>query len=221
MQLGLALRSWGGRREGAGRKRGRNVQHLVRGRQVPSAPVLVTLRVGSEVGNLRETLRFRSVRRSLSAAKERLGSRIAQFTVLSNHIHLIVECENAAALGAAMKGLQGRIAKNLNALVGRSGRVFTDRYHARRLRGPREVRHALAYVLLNARKHAGKNVRRNQEIDRCSSGQYFDGWKDANPQPTEPAPVSPPKSFLLAKLWKRYQPLISVCEIPGSRSEKA
>jgi REP element-mobilizing transposase RayT len=198
-----------------------NVQHLARQKQAPSSPVLVTLRAGPEVGNLRAPSRFREIKRALSVAKERLGLRIAQFSVMSTHLHLIVECEDKVALGRAMKGLQVRIAKALNTLVGRSGCVFTDRYHARRLRGPKEVRRALAYVLLNQRKHSAKNVRRIQpgRIDSCSSGHYFDGWRDAKPQPTEPSPVAKAKSFLLATLWKRYESLISVHEIPGSRKK--
>ena len=41
-------------------------------------------------------------------------------------------------------------------MMGRSGRVFDDRYHARVLRTPTEVRHAIHYVLSNARKHAAQ-----------------------------------------------------------------
>src|SRR5262245_14946896 len=105
-----------------------------------------------------------------------------------------------------MKGLEGRIAKALNASLCRRGCVFTDRYDARRLNSPREVRVALAYVLLNSKKHSSaKNVRRIQpaQIDSCSSGHYFDGWKDIKPNPTTPSPVTPPKSFLLRTLWKK------------------
>ena len=37
-----------------------------------------------------------------------------------------------------------------------AGRVFDDRYHARVLRTPTEVRHAIDYVRDNARKHAAE-----------------------------------------------------------------
>src|SRR5262245_51641010 len=146
MQLGL--RFWGGRRAGAGRKRGKNVQHLARSRQCRSVPVLVTLRARGTVGDLRGVL-FGEVRRCLSAAKERLGVRIVVFSVQRDHLHLVVEAESKDALSSAMKGLQCRIAKGLNKLLDRSGEVFTDRFHARRLRTPSEIRNSLAYVLLN------------------------------------------------------------------------
>src|SRR5262245_18362414 len=56
----------------------------------------------------------------------------------------------------------------------------SNRYHVHALRYPREVRHALAYVLLNAKKH-GKKLRGYSlipkgAVDPCSSGQWFDGW---------------------------------------------
>ena len=41
-------------------------------------------------------------------------------------------------------------------MMGRKGRVFDDRYHARVLRTPSEVRHAIHYVRDNARKHAAE-----------------------------------------------------------------
>ena len=50
-------------------------------------------------------------------------------------------------LGAAVKGYR---------VLGRTGRVLADRYHHRILTCPRQVRNALAYVLLNARRHAGR-----------------------------------------------------------------
>jgi len=46
-----------------------------------------------------------------------------------------------------------RVAKGLNKLWARRGKVFADHYHDRILRTPREVRNALCYVLHNAKKH--------------------------------------------------------------------
>ena len=42
-----------------------------------------------------------------------------------------------------------RIARVLNKLWRRRGRVFADRYHDRILKTPREVKNALVYVLAN------------------------------------------------------------------------
>jgi hypothetical protein len=47
------------------------------------------------------------------------------------------------------------IAKRLNRLMRRSGRVMSDRYHAHILKTPTEVRNERAYLLNNARKHYG------------------------------------------------------------------
>ena len=41
----------------------------------------------------------------------------------------------------------------MNRVFRRAGSVLRGRYHVRVLRTPREVRNALAYVLLNTRKH--------------------------------------------------------------------
>jgi len=54
-----------------------------------------------------------------------------------------------------MKGLGVRIARASNRLRGRSGRVVGDRYFARALRTPSEVRNAVGYVLRNHAHHTG------------------------------------------------------------------
>jgi hypothetical protein len=72
---------------------------------------------------------------------------------MGNHIHLLVEAVDRRALARGMQGLGVRIARGLNAVMRRSGRV--DRYHAHILRTPTEARHARTYLLHNARRHYG------------------------------------------------------------------
>ncbi|MCX5745737.1 MAG: hypothetical protein NT062_24950, partial [Proteobacteria bacterium] len=59
-----------------------------------------------------------------------------------------------SALARACKGLSVRLAKGLNRMMKRTGKVVADRYHAHVLRTPTEVRHALRYIRDNARQHA-------------------------------------------------------------------
>src|SRR4029079_13642863 len=57
-------------------------------------------------------------------------------------------------LGRGMMAIGARLARAVNRIAGRTGRVLADRYHSRLLETPREVRNALRYVLLNTRRHA-------------------------------------------------------------------
>jgi putative transposase len=82
---------------------------------------------------------------------------ITRFSVQGNHIHLIVEAPQATA--RAMQGFSIRVAKRLNKMMRREGRVFADRYHARPLRTPTEVRRAVRYVRDNHRKHMAERAR--------------------------------------------------------------
>ena len=52
-----------------------------------------------------------------------------------------------------MQGLGVRVAYAINALMGRSGNVVSDRYHARILINPTMARNARRYLLTNAYKH--------------------------------------------------------------------
>ena len=157
MQLVLTKTSgWGGRRAGAGRKRNpkrRSVDHLTRARVTRHTPVHVTMRVLPEVWTLRTKRAFRVLRSAMSAASDRLGLRLCDFSVQGNHLHLVVEAENTRSLSRGMQGLSVRIARALNRLMGRRGKVLADRFHSHVLRTPREVAHALHYVRYNDDKH--------------------------------------------------------------------
>jgi len=99
--------------------------------------------------------RFARLRECFRAARGRLGLRLVEFSVLSNHLHLIVEADDSRALSSGMQGLAIRVAKALNALLGRSGRVFADHYHSRLLKTPTELTRAIRYVVENANHHYG------------------------------------------------------------------
>ncbi len=101
-------------------------------------------------------------------ACERDDFRLVHYSLQGNHAHLIVEANDADALGRGMKAVGARLARAVNQIFDRSGPVLADRYHARVLRTPREVRNAIAYVLLNARRHAeraGRTLARGFGID--------------------------------------------------------
>ena len=223
-QLGLPLRkksTWGGAREGAGRKRGAGVQHVARARVPRGLPAHVTLRVHENVPNLRDDILFTAVEQALAGVLGRPGFRVVHFSVQSSHIHLIVEAATTRSLACGIQALKIRVALGVNRALNRRGRVFVDRYHARLLRTPREVRNALCYVLQNYRRHhAAEAERRGGMIDPTwldprSSATAFDGWRD-RPEVTEarpPPPVSAPTFWLLRNGWRRHG-LLDVDETP-------
>jgi len=210
----------GGARRGAGRKpKGAValVSHAKRLALGERIPVLVTAKLARGLPSLRRGAAREIAWRALGAAKSRFDVRVIHFSLQSNHLHAIVEARDEHALGRAMKGLCVRIARALNQVAERHGRVFADRYHARQLRTPREVRYALAYTLNNARKH-GVRV---EGLDPCSSAVVFDGWRErgarvlaalaAHARP----PVVAARSWLLRSGWRR-QGLIGVADVPRS-----
>src|SRR3990172_5191124 len=173
----------GGPRPGAGRPRGPRPRVLHREREpVPGhCPVHVTLRVRAGVPALRGGALVREWRRSLAEASERGNFRVPHYSLQGDHAHLIVEAKGKEALAAEMKSIAARLARAVNRVCGRSGAVLDGRYHPRLLRTPREVRRALAYVLLNARRHwaTARAGRRPPppRLDEASSARWFDGFR--------------------------------------------
>jgi REP element-mobilizing transposase RayT len=212
----------GGPRPGAGRPRGQRPRVLHRERTpVPvDAPVHVTLRVRVGVPSLRTVAFVREFRRSLAEASERGEFRVNHYSLQGDHAHLIVEAHGKDALARGMKSIAARLARAMNRTAGRSGPVLDGRYHHRSLRTPREVRRALAYVLLNARRHLAKrrHVSRADPVrlDPASSARWFDGWRggveiDVTARPE----VAQPHTWLLRVGWRRHG-LVDPAELPQS-----
>src|SRR5438477_6066275 len=160
-QLELDLPHRGGKRRGAGRKaKGprAGVSHRARPHFDKPAAAHVTLRVADHVWNLRSRRCFRLIEACFAEALGRFGLRIIEFSVMGNHLHLLVEADSSEALSRGMQGIGVRIAKALNRLMKLSGPVFADHYHSRLLRSPTELVNALAYVLGNAAHHYGASA---------------------------------------------------------------
>jgi REP element-mobilizing transposase RayT len=164
-------------------------------------PVHVTLRFAEHVWNLRSERSYAIVHRALETARRRPDSRVVHFGILGNHVHLICEADSSDALSRGVRALSIRLARGLNAMMGRSGPVFADRYDAHVLRTPAEVRNAVRYVLGNFESHA---VRRGEP-------RSMKGWVDpfssaAGRGPREPqlalfpdVATSPPETWLLRR----------------------
>ncbi len=196
----LALFRRGGARKGAGRKPNGEralAPRDARPRLTRHTPVLVTSKLLPGRPSLRRERTLGTLRSALVGGSDRLGFRLVEYSIQPNHLHFLVEAADELALGRGMKGLLVRVAKSLNHTWGRTGRVFGDRYHARPLGTPCEVRRALVYVLHNAKKHGGRIT----GVDACSSGPWFEGWRGRLPR--EDRVLPPAQSWLLSTGWKK------------------
>jgi len=136
--------------------------------------------------------------------------RFVHYSVQGNHIHLIVEAMDRVRLSRRIQGFEVRLAIALNRMMKRPrGKVFADRYHAHILRTPREVHHALGYVLRNQQRHFGVSDTRTTFVDPYSSAAVFEGWSAPirigwSPLEDRAPPISDPKSWLLRTGWRRH-----------------
>ena len=206
----------GGPQPGAGRPKKKGaVSHRRREVLKVRTPLHVVVRCGEEVRGLRRWRVAQALSRALRAGKAREGFRLVHFSVQGNHIHLVIEADSAHALSEGMRAWTIRVARAINRVMGRKGRVFPERYHAVRLRTARQVRAALCYVLQNARRH-GLDVPAGSP-DVFSSAWWFTGWthdrwRAAWKPPQEP-PVVAAEGWLLKDGWRRWG-LIRPDEVP-------
>lgn len=230
----------GGKRKGAGRKpKGAKagVRHAARPLHDRRHPVHVTMRVRPEVPNLRSQTILRLLVGRFQRAAAAGDFRVVHFSVQTNHLHLVVEASDGAALKRRMTGLSTWIARRLNALMKRSGKVWNDRYHRRDLKTPREVRNALVYVLQNRRKHVFQQQGRDiGGADSFSTAAWLiEGWHaDATaalrearrgflralgppPPGRQHEPIAEAKEWLTRLGWRRAKPgLLSIRELPAT-----
>jgi REP element-mobilizing transposase RayT len=225
LDLDLRNRTWGGKREGAGRKKSgtrRDPLHRTRPTHVARYPLHVVLRVRDEVGRLRRREVYTGARRALAAIAARISFRVVHLSIQHNHIHLLVEAGDHAALDSGMRALTISLAKRINKSLGRTGKVFAFRYHSTPLTSPRQTRNALAYVLNNWRRHREDErglAQRTALLDPYSSAITFTGWADFRlttwPEGYVALPVTPPQTWLLATGWELARRPIRTSDTPG------
>ncbi len=200
--------------------------HVSRAHFPKTLPTHVTLRLRKDVPSLRTGKVVRAIERTFAVGCERPGFRLVHYSLQGNHAHLIVEAHDRVALGRGMMAVGIRLARAVNRVAGRQGRVLADRYHLRLLPTPREVRNALRYVLLNGRRHAataGAKLPGTFRLDPASSARWFDGWKreklkdvvrEGLSAALERPAVARARTWLLTVGWRRHG-LLDPADVPG------
>lgn len=182
-----------------------SVRHRERPVHERTTPVHITMRAVKGLPSFRSETLWEAFARAVRGTR-RDGFRIVEYSIQSNHLHLIVEATDKDTLARGMKSFSVRANRLFNAAVGRGrGRVWGDRYHRRDLTSPRQVRNALVYCLANYKKHS--NVATGSlTIDPCSSAPWFAGWSITRTKSADPdeRPNETPETFLLKVLWKRH-----------------
>ena len=216
------------RRRGKGSGGKTSVPHETRPEVSSRTPQHVTLTTVPEVGRLRTRKLYQAVRRALQCSMgwstQRGRMRICQLSIQNRHLHLLVEAEDKRALSRGMQGFMISCAKQINSLLcdidgrRRRGRVFADRFHARALTSPLEVRRALNYCLNNWRHH-GESLP-GVRLDPFATGATFAGWRDGTSfVPTGGSPHGwlmtwIARTWLLSEGWQRHG-LLSPWDVPG------
>lgn len=215
----------GGWRPNAGRKKSAALRHDPSHAKRPELsfkhPVHVMLRTLPSVPRLRQREGYEAIRAALLHFVSGDAFRVVHISIQQNHLHLIVEAADKAALRRGMQSFAIRAARLLNRGFEREGKVFAFRYKAKQIKTADYARNVLAYVLNNWRRH-GEDRRRGEEympFDRFSSAASFAFWSPRSGyEPGEPdLPVSEPRTELLTFDWQWYG-LIDPFEVPGPPS---
>jgi putative transposase len=207
----------GGWRPGAGRHRKKGaVSHRIRPTFASRFPQHVTMRLGPDAPSIARDWLMKRVIHPCIAASEKPFFRVVEFNVLTNHVHLVCEANDARSLACGVQGLAIRFARRLNSALKRKGKLFGPRYHAVALRTPTQVRNTLRYVLLNRKHHAPATKRYYAGwIDPYSSAIWFRGWQSPirmnvgfnRELAAMTTPTTSPHTWLLRVGWRRAGPL--------------
>jgi REP element-mobilizing transposase RayT len=174
--------------------------HRKRPPHVAYNPVHVTMRRAKGLPSFRVDRLHRLLREAIAQTR-RDGFRIVHYSIQNDHVHLLVEADDALLLTNGMKSFAVRVAMRVNRriMTRRRGKVWGDSYHRRELTTPSEVRSVLVYVLNNHLKHGEWEV---GLIDPCSSAPWFMGWMHRRePVPPEPDVGQRATTWLLDEGW--------------------
>ena len=202
----------GGWRRCAGRKRKPgSISHDTRPQLRAQHPQHTTVRLVDGAPNLARAYLMKVIRKVIAQSHKR-DFRIVEFNVLGNHLHLISEAAGAMELARGVQGFEVRLARRLNKVLKRSGKLFAARYHTRSLTTPTDVRNTLRYVLCNRQHHAAEKKFDKLWIDPFSSAPWFSGWaapiRSQRDLASERKPTADATVWLLTTGWKiRHGPL--------------
>lgn len=116
-------------------------------------------------------------------------------------------------LRSGLIGLATALAKRLNRMLGRRGRLWDGRHHRRDLESPTAVRRALVYVLQN---HVHHGLATRGSLDRFSSASSLPVWTVGAASHASALPASRrPQSWLLATGWRCAGGLLRPDEAPS------
>ena len=73
-------------------------------------------------------------------------SRLHEWVVMPNHVHILIEPLSGQCLSDIMRRLKGITAHRINAVVGRSGRLWQRDYFDRYIRDENHFHRAVAYI---------------------------------------------------------------------------
>jgi REP element-mobilizing transposase RayT len=134
---------WGGWRPGAGRKPKHGVAGVSHARRPVikrGAMVHLTLRLKAELVELLSKKALDALQTATMAGGERTGFKLHKQVVKGEQIHLLVEADYDHALSRGAQGLNVRIARAINRVLERSGKVFADRYEAKVLKSAKDFK---------------------------------------------------------------------------------
>lgn len=116
----------------------------------------------------------RQWRHWLFEARKRFGLSILNYTITSNHIHLLVRDTGKDVIPKSLQLIAGRTAQEYNQRKGRKGAFWEDRYHATAVDTDAHLAKCLVYIDLNM-------VRAGVVSHPCD---WFDGGYREIQQPT-------------------------------------
>jgi putative transposase len=85
----------------------------------------------------------------LYEARKRFGLSVLNFTVTSNHIHLLVQDRGQREIAKSMQLIAGRTAQAYNMRKQRRGAYWEDRYHATAVEAETHLARCITYIDLN------------------------------------------------------------------------
>jgi len=105
-QRDFAFKSWGGARLGAGRRPDRpraRASHGARPQHDARYPLHLTVRLRDGLPSLRRKEARDAIAGAFATGHDRFGFCLTQFSLQSNHVHLIAEAEDRRALSRGMQ----------------------------------------------------------------------------------------------------------------------
>lgn len=130
----------------------RGIRHVKRDRITKLTSMHITIKVRENKADIKSKKILNALHHAIWRARLK-RIRVIHYTLEFNHVHLLVEADCHKVMHRGMQAFGISIAKAINKFKMKTGQVYKNRYHLKKITNPVQLKNVLHYIFHNGVHH--------------------------------------------------------------------